>query len=264
MPRKTVFLGLFAALGLLAQGPGGPRPGGPGGRGLGFGGGFGGAREFEHPVTGQPYSGTRTFVRQQSLTDGTTITQQAQTQIYRDSQGRVREERTVTTPGGQTRTQVTISDPVAGVVHNLDVASKVSYDSPLRRPPGNANGGGRGRGARPATPATTNPNVKNESLGLQMMSGVAATGTRITRTIPAGSEGNSQAIQTLRERWISAYLQVPLLEKSSDPRTGTTTNTLGNISRGDPDPGLFQVPTGFTTQKGGPGPRRRGGNPAAQ
>lgn len=257
MLKKTLFLGLFAALGLLAQGPGGPR-------GRGFGGGFGGAREFENPVTGQPYSGTRTVVRQQALTDGTTITQQNQEQIFRDSQGRVRTERTVTTPGGQTGTQVTISDPVAGVMHTLDVANKVSYDSPLRRPPANANGGGRGRGARPNTAATTNPNVKNESLGLQMISGVAATGTRVTRTIPAGSEGNSKPIQTLRERWISSDLQVPLLEKSSDLRTGTTTSTLGNISRGDPDPGLFQVPTGFTTQKGGPGARRRGGPPAAQ
>ena len=264
MLKKAVFLGLFAALGLLAQGPGGPRPRGPEGRGPGFGGGIGGPREFENPVTGQPYSGTRTLVRQQTLTDGTTITEQATTQIYRDSQGRVREERTVTTPGGQTRTQVTISDPVAGVMHTLDVANKVSYDMPMRRRPANANGGGQGRGTRPAPTATTNPNVKNESLGLQMISGVAATGTRITRTIPTGSEGNSQPIQTLRERWISSDLQVPLLEKSSDPRTGTTTNTLSNISRGDPDPGLFQVPTGFTTQKGGPGPRRRGGPPAAQ
>jgi len=109
MLKKTLFLGLFAALGLLAQGPGGPR-------GRGFGGGFGGAREFENPVTGQPYSGTRTVVRQQALTDGTTITQQNQEQIFRDSQGRVRTERTVTTPGGQTGTQVTISDPVAGRV----------------------------------------------------------------------------------------------------------------------------------------------------
>ncbi len=111
MLKKTVFLGLFAALGLLAQGPGGPRPRGPEGRGPGFG----GPREFENPVTGQPYSGTRTVVRQQALTDGTTITQQQQAQISRDSQGRVRMERTITTPGGQTRTQVTISDPVAGV-----------------------------------------------------------------------------------------------------------------------------------------------------
>lgn len=262
MLKKTVFLGLFAALGLLAQGPGGPRPRGP--EGPGFGRGFGGPREFENPVTGQPYSGTRTVVRQQALTDGTTITQQQQTQIYRDSQGRVRTERTITTPGGQTRSEVTITDPVAGVMHTLDVANKVSHDMPLRRPPANANGGGRGRGPRTNTPATTNPNVKDESLGLQMMSGVAATGTRVTRTIPAGSQGNSQPIQTLRERWVSTDLQVPLMEKTSDPRTGTTTSTLANISRGDPDPGLFQVPAGFTTQKGGPGPRRRGGSPAAQ
>jgi hypothetical protein len=252
MLKKTVFLGLVAALGLLAQGPG------PGPRGRGAG--FGGAREFENPVTGQPYSGTRTMVSQQALTDGTTITNQEQTQIYRDSQGRIRTERTVTTPGGQTQTRITISDPVAGLVHTLDVANKVSYDTPLRRPPANA--GGRGRGPRQNAPTTTDPNLKNESLGLQMISGVAATGTRITRTIPAGSVGNSQPIQTLRERWISSDLQVPLMEKTSDPRTGTTTNTLSNIRRGDPDPGLFQVPTGFTTQRTGPG--RRGGPPTAQ
>jgi hypothetical protein len=258
MLKKAVFLGLVTAFGLLAQGPGGPRPRGPMERGAGFG----GPREFEKPVTGQPYSGTRTVVSQQALTDGTTITQQEQTQISRDSQGRVRMERTVAPRGSQTpTTRVTISDPVEGVVHTLDVANKVSYDTPLRRPPANA--ALRGRGARTAPATPSDPNVRNESLGLQMISGVPATGTRVTRTIPAGSLGNSQPIQTLRERWVSADLQVPLLEKTSDPRTGTTTNTLSNVVRGDPDPGLFQVPSGFTTQRRGPGPGRRGG-PGAQ
>jgi hypothetical protein len=97
------------------------------------------------------------------------------------------------------------------------------------------------------------------------MNGVNATGRRITRTIPAGTIGNSQALQTVEERWVSEDLKVPVMIKITDPRSGTRTETLNVTSRAEPDPSLFQAPAGFTvkTRPGGRGGQGRQRAPQA-
>ena len=74
-------------------------------------------------------------------------------------------------------------------------------------------GPGQGRG-----PRRSNPNVKTESLGTQMVEGVQANGTRTTMTIPAGEIGNEQAIQIVTENWYSQELKTMVLSKRTDPR----------------------------------------------
>jgi len=206
------------------------------------------------------------------LANGNTISRTNSTNIYRDGQGRVRMETTVKHPDGTTSTHVMIHDPVAGVVHNIDTQNKVSHDAVLHAPPQNGQGRGRGPGpgARPngATaavangrgPRRTDPNLVTEQLGTQTMSSVSATGTRMTRTIPAGAEGNSQPIVSVHETWTADDLKVPVMVKSSDPRFGTSQTQLTNVIRAEPDPTLFQVPAGFTVVKDHGGPRGRGPN----
>jgi hypothetical protein len=104
--------------------------------------------------------------------------------------------------------------------------------------------------------------VKRETLAAQSMHGIVASGTRVTRTIPAGTIGNTQAIETVRETWMADDLKVPLMTKVSDPRTGTTVTELTNINRSQPDPALFQIPSDYTVKKapdGGGGRRGPGG-----
>ncbi|HVG29231.1 MAG TPA: energy transducer TonB [Pyrinomonadaceae bacterium] len=84
-----------------------------------------------------------------------------------------------------------------------------------------------------------------ESLGKQTVEGVEAEGTRTTVTIPAGAIGNERAIQIVSERWYSPELQTVVMTKHSDPRFGETTYRLTNVSRGEPDHSLFEVPAGF-------------------
>jgi hypothetical protein len=50
--------------------------------------------------------------------------------------------------------------------------------------------------------------------------GVAATGNRTTWTIPASAIGNLQPIKIVSEQWFSPDLQLLVLTKHSDPRTG--------------------------------------------
>ena len=85
-------------------------------------------------------------------------------------------------------------------------------------------------------------NLKRESLGTQVIEGVTAEGTRVTRTIPAGTIGNEKPLVITAETWRSAELQIVVLSKRSDPRFGETVYKLTDIRRGEPDPSLFQVP----------------------
>jgi len=243
---------------LSAQGP-------PPGEGFGFGGrgfggpGFGGPgfgeRAFGRAatVTGAPYSAVQTVESQQTLANGNQIQRTHQTQIYRDSQGRVRTEHTMTTPGGQSRTMIAILDPVAGFETHLDPQASTAQKTALpTAPPAGA------RRARPTPPAGSNaPQVQTLDLGTKTVNGLLATGTRTLITIPARAEGNTQAIQSTHEVWLSQDLQVPLLITNSDPRFGTSTTQLTTVTRGEPDPSLFQIPSSYavTTRARPAGPR---------
>jgi TonB family protein len=95
-----------------------------------------------------------------------------------------------------------------------------------------------------------------ETLGRQSVEGVEAEGTRTTTTIPAGAIGNERPILIVSERWYSPELQLVVMTRHSDPRFGETTYRLTNVSRGEPDRALFEVPAGYTIKEGG-GPIER-------
>jgi len=90
-----------------------------------------------------------------------------------------------------------------------------------------------------------------EDLGPQTIEGVNARGTRTTWTIPAGAIGNLQPIRIVSEQWMSPDLQILVLTKHSDPRTGDNTYRLQNIVRAEPDRSLFTVPPDYTLKESG-------------
>lgn len=98
--------------------------------------------------------------------------------------------------------------------------------------------------------ATENAQLTREDLGTQTMEGVLVTGTRMTRTIPAGKIGNEQPINIVTEVWTSPELKTVVMSKRSDPRTGEQTFRLTNIVRSEPDPWLFTVPADFRLLEG--------------
>jgi hypothetical protein len=281
--KKLVLASLLGGLTVLAQQPGGMRGGwgfGPDlpGRGPGM---------FGRTVTGAPFSAVRVSSFQQTLANGNTIQRQEQATIYRDSQGRTRVETTIQRPGGQPIQRAEITDPVAHMMLSLDMENHTVRQTPMMggrggfrgAPPAGSPGAGAGapsvaprapggRGARGGFGAPNqavrangpaDPNTKIEDLGLRVVNGVSATGTRFTRTIPAGAMGNAQPLQTVRESWFSQDLSMVVMTSTSDPRTGTSVTQLTNIVRVEPDASLFQVPPGFTTVGGGRGPGGRPG-----
>ena len=79
-----------------------------------------------------------------------------------------------------------------------------------------------------------------------MMEGVEVEGTRIVNTIPAGAIGNERQIDIVFERWYSPELQVVVMSRNSDPRTGENVYRLTNIVRNEPPADLFKVPADYT------------------
>jgi hypothetical protein len=96
-------------------------------------------------------------------------------------------------------------------------------------------------------------NVTTEQLGTKTILGLTATGTRMTRTIPAGQIGNTKPISVVTERWVSSDLQIPLSMTHNDPMMGTMTSTVTSVTRGEPDASLFQVPSDYKIETGKPG-----------
>jgi hypothetical protein len=203
------------------------------------------------------------------LTNGTVIQNTDQTKVARDGQGRTRREVTRQAPDGTAHTHISISDPVAGMVYDLDPSTKTAFSHPAHFRTGqqtSQTASGSARGGRQAGQMSTN--TKSESMAAQVINGVTASGTRVTHTMPAGTIGNSAAIETVHETWMADDLKVPVRTKVTDPRNGTRTMELSSLLRGEPDGTLFAVPSDYTVKKapGGPGGRgpRGGGPPPAR
>jgi hypothetical protein len=180
---------------------------------------------------------------------------------------------------------VQINDPIAGYQYTLDPGSRVAHRvalpppgtrpammpsgrigaantvtdvfstravlSPVPLPPPPPRQDGSGAIAVPnmivgqAGGTQTRPQVQNEDLGTQMIDGVLCTGRRTTMTFPVGSQGNDRPIVVVNETWMSAELKMMVRSKNSDPRSGENTFRIANLSRTEPDPGLFQPPPDF-------------------
>jgi hypothetical protein len=261
MKTITIWCLLLSAAMVFAQGPRGfVRPGGPGGRGA-FGRGGPGA---ERVVTGAPFSGVEVRQFQEQLANGNSINRTSQVTLYRDSEGRTRSEVTVTpdaSTGKQPFTMITISDPVAGVRHELNSSTMTSRSIRIPMAHGGSGRGGRGNSqARPATPApgaqaAARPGrggaaVTRTELGSEVKNGVLATGTRSAEVIPAGRIGNTQAMTVERETWFSTELKRAVEVKVTDPQRGNSTMELTNLVPGEPSASLFSVPAGYTAATG--------------
>jgi hypothetical protein len=250
---------------------------GPGGRGPGgeFGGplellGFGGMRGGK-VVKGVPFTAVAVSVSTRTLADGNHITQKTQTNLFRDSQGRVRKEVTLPATGplaasGQPKSLVILIDPVAGTNYMLDVQNKIAWKMPSHSA-GAAKDETAGNSSFRHQRTETESNATAEDMGAQTIGGLSAQGTRHTNTIPAGQIGNEKPISSTFEEWYSNDLQMVVMTKRSDPRFGDSTYTVSNVQRQEPAASLFVVPADYTMKEGsghlGGGHHHHGPPPAA-
>jgi hypothetical protein len=210
-------------------------------------------------VTGIPLAAVLVITRDTTLADGNKIHRESQSKVFRDAEGRVRREvgLDLATPatGNVKRNLISINDPVAGKRYMLNPDNKTARLMPPRgarrgNRPGDANANSspepEGAGGGPGGPG----NVTKEQLGTKTVNGVQAEGVRVTRTIPAGAIGNDKPIEVVTERWYSPDLQMVVMTTHTDPMMGTVSVKLASVVRGDPDPGLFQIPSDYKVETG--------------
>jgi len=206
-------------------------------------------------IKGAPYTATAITENTQVLGDGNRIVHKSSAFIARDGQGRTRREENFGEVGGlhvNGGKIFFISDPTTGTDYVLNpdeqAARVVKREGGQREEPRitiqrRKLPEGEMRVHSPEWSAES----KNESLGTQVIEGVTCEGHRETRVIPAGAIGNERPIEISSESWTSTDLHVLVLRKRSDPRLGETSYRLTNIKLGEPDPSLFQVPSGYKT-----------------
>ena len=93
--------------------------------------------------------------------------------------------------------------------------------------------------------------ASNTPLEHKTIDGIAVEGRKTTTIIPAGQVGNEQPITITSEEWRSPELNLLVLTKHSDPRTGESSYRLQNIVRAEPDRSLFMVPADYTVRETG-------------
>jgi hypothetical protein len=199
----------------------------------------------------------------QVLLDGNRIHRETQGKTFRDSEGRVRNETESEFPGRMGKqVQITINDPVAqnfiwlnpetktATIHHI-ASTGIGTGTPV---------GDQSReralleSLQKLQPSTAElpqnpPRLHVEKLGTREIEGVTATGTRRSRTIPAGEIGNEKPIKSVLETWYSEELKTVVLTTNDDPQSGQTVMRLVNIRIGEPEPSLFDVPADYTVKE---------------
>jgi hypothetical protein len=227
-------------------------------------------------VTGSPFSADVDYEFTQVLAGENHIHRESHSKIFRDGQGRIRNETEPETPPGPSvmMATITINDPVSQTMITLypptksalvDHMSRYRHAFGIGLPIDNSPAPGTGsprsseemlqqlkalQRAKAAVPAATRQKAMRpgEDLGAKEIEGFTAWGIRSSDTTPAGKIGNEKPIVKVDEIWWCKDLQAVLVSIYDDPLYGRRTMRLTNIQVGEPDPRLFQIPSDYTVR----------------
>ena len=210
---------------------------------------------FLTPIPNAPFTGVIVVERTTVRNDAPVVNLKTTRDVARDSQGRVynvfRELVPATESGAPPIVRIHFYDPQTRNYTYLYPQRKVYMSGTVNHPPA----------AEPAdllaSPAGNsvplNQFTKQEDLGTQSIAGVSAHGVRQIQTIPATSSGTGNEIVLTDEYWYSDDLHINVVIKHNDPRTGSVSMTLAQVTRGEPDPSLFQIPDDYKPMGAGSG-----------
>jgi hypothetical protein len=169
------------------------------------------------------------------MPDGTVVTKRTMNLIGRDSRGRIHNERRFLVPetytGPPRLLEVHLFDPETRLSTYYDPITHIARQQVLPKPSSVA--------------SLSNPMVKVEDLGTDVIKGLVAKGIRRTFTVPAKLSGTNAPVEIVDEYWYSDDLQINLLVRRTDPRTGVQTVEISTIQREEPPPSFIEVPQGY-------------------
>jgi hypothetical protein len=209
---------------------------------------------------GAPYSATAKETFEQRLADGNFIHGVTTSRYARDAAGRTRSEMAQGCERGedgqlQPRLSVNVFDPTARTTMFWQVDSfspkvvRVSHQEAIVRKQLTAEERAeRLKQAKLMEARQPRQDMHTERLGSRSINGILAEGTRTTRTIPTGEEGNDLPLVIVNETWNSRELGIMVMAINEDPRRGKTTFELEDISLGEPDAALFAPPAGYKVE----------------
>ena len=190
-------------------------------------------------TTGAPFSATSVALLTQ-IRQGSTARFGFISRVARDSSGRLYfENRRPVAASGEPlpRTYFIVVDPEAHTRTVCYVATKTCRIDAFHHESYDVSEGGDD-----APPAQASDSV---SLGKREIESELVEGTRETTVIAAGAYGNRDPIVRAEEVWHSSDLDLDILITRTDPRWGTQTRKMTEISRANPDPAFFTIPADY-------------------
>ena len=202
---------------------------------------------FVTPIPGAPFVGKVSVQRTILQTNGHTLTIFTTHMIARDAQGRIRNEFSSFMPPNSTAAptvlRVHLYDPQNRLSTMLFPMSRMFRIMPVGRPPATDTPAGYASPAGSTLPPSQYAN--EQDLGTRTIAGLEVHGVRYTQDIPAVASGTGKDIVVTDEYWYSYDLKMNLSITHNDPRTGSMTWAVIQLTRTDPDPSLFAIPADY-------------------
>jgi hypothetical protein len=207
---------------------------------------------FVTPIPNAPFSAMIDVQRSFVQPDGAVVNVKTLRQIARDGHGRIHNEARELVPVSSPETpqvrRIHLYDPETRMSAILDPHEKTYRTTIVNRPPTTL----------PPAPLDASPVgdmlpanefTKQEDLGVSEMEGVSVHGVRQAQTIPADASGTGKEVVVTDEYWYSEELRINMLIKHNDPRMGSVTMTVTQVSRREPNSGMFEIPPGYSPPK---------------
>jgi len=211
---------------------------------------------FMTPVPNAPFTAVVTTERTIVHKDGSVTQLKSTREVARDTRGRIHNELRALVPvssgDAPELLNVHLYDPQTRISTEINVRTKTFWTRTMNHPPSTEPPSIRF--AAPDGNAPPSEFTKQEDLGTREIEGVQARGMRQTQTVTDENDGKEVVITD--EYWYSQDLRVNLMMKHSDPRHGTTTMTIAQVNRTEPDPAFFEVPEGYTRPGALPEPEK--------
>ena len=200
---------------------------------------------FVPPKAGAPFSFTLFAEWTRTLSNGGTFTLTNERRILRDGRGRIYQERVALSPKGENTTKtvtvIQITDPENHTWYNCIVHTRICDLYYYRH-----SNTDKFVPARKSDTAHAPGSIREEDLGVSNTLGEDTHGYRETHTINPGTAANNQPMVSVREFWYSPRLALNLISTVDDPLSGHQVFTARDLSTYEPDPAIFEIPSGYT------------------